>query len=70
MDRKSLVKLKGIVEKDMKVNRAYLENFKDDNNQQVKELYFKALARIEAMEAVLQYCQTGEQFFFDKEGKE
>ena len=67
MARKSLRELKAIVKKDIAYNQDMADSFKNNNNPQVKELYHKALSRIEAMEAVLQYCKTGEKFFFDKE---
>lgn len=67
MARKSLKELKTIVENDITYNNNMADSFKNNNNPQVKELYHKALSRIEAMEAVLQYCKTGEKFFFDKD---
>lgn len=64
---KTIKDLKKIIIDDIAYNQNIVNHFKNNNNPQVKELYHKTLSRIEAMEAVLQYCKTGEKFFFDKE---
>jgi polysaccharide deacetylase 2 family uncharacterized protein YibQ len=64
---KTIKDLKKIIIDDIAYNQNIVNHFKNNNNPQVKEIYFKTTARIEAMEAVLQYCKTGEKFFFDKD---
>jgi hypothetical protein len=56
---KSLKELKTLIEKDLELQKHYIETFKKDENPQIKELYLKSLERQETLEDVLLYIKGG-----------
>ena len=66
-NRKSLTELKESILSDIKCQENSMESFKGDENPQIKEMYNNAKIRLEAMQDVLQYIETGSKFQFQKE---
>lgn len=69
MKRKSLRELKELVLKDIECNKNFLndEYIQKDQNPQVIEMKTSAKSRIEAMESILEYIQTGAKYGFRKD---
>ena len=59
MANKSLKELKFIIEKAIKEQEEYINNFVENNNPQIKELYITAQAKKDVLEGILYYINTG-----------
>lgn len=63
---KSLVELKKVVMADIEAQNHTINLLEGDSNPKVREMYLSAVARKEAMEAVLNYTQNGSKLYFEK----
>ena len=59
MVNKSLKELKFIIEKAIKEQEESINNFAENNNPQIKELYITAQAKKDVLEGILYYINTG-----------
>lgn len=59
MANKSLKELKFIIEKAIKEQEESINNFAENNNPQIKELYITAQAKKDVLEGILYYINTG-----------
>jgi hypothetical protein len=59
MAHKSLKELKFVIEKAIKEQEESINNFAENNNPQIKELYITAQAKKDVLEGILYYINTG-----------
>jgi len=69
MYRKSLKELKSLIKKDIETCKNFTENesIRKDQNPQIVEMRIKDESRIETLEDVLRYIESGEKFWFRKD---
>lgn len=65
--RKSLAELKESILMDIASQENSIKSFEGDENPQIKEMYNNAKIRMEAMQDVLQYIESGSKYQFQKE---
>ena len=65
-NRKSLSELKESILMDIKYQENSIKSFEGDKNPQIKEMYNNAKIRMEAMQDVLKYIESGSKYQFEK----